>query len=290
MLSDSAAPPKTVYVSEPGLLDFVADIWRAKAFILAGVIVGILGALMFLFMAQPQYKAEMLVGPAERGTGPDIKALLPENSSFAVQYLVNSLGTQDSNDFIRFEHMLRGVTVASLLIDDPVIIKGLHEAGLFGRAYKHKLKAAALADFLEENVHVQPVGTSPLRRVVFSHPDRNFTLYFLQKLYTKTDGLIQNDVRSKTVSRAAYLQQAIKETSHPDHKRALTSLLMEQEHIRMILDMDEPFAALVIEPPSAADKPAWPRQAVIWPVFILLGAFLGFFLFQIRQAVSKGAA
>lgn len=291
MVADTAVTPKTVYVSEPGLLDFVADIWAGKFFILIGAVLGLVAALVFFSMAQPQYRAEMLVGPAERGTGPDIQALLPENSSFAVQYLVNSIGSQDSNDYIRFEHMLRGVSVASRIIDDKAVKDGVARAGLFGaQGVPQQYSADVLARFLDKHVAVQPVGTSPLRRIVFSHPDKDFALYMLQLLYEQTDALIQQDIRSKTASRAAYLQQAIQDTTHPDHKRALTSLLMEQEHIRMILDMDEPFAAIVVEPPSAADKPAWPRKTIFWPAFLLVGCFFGFFAFQMRKAIKQSAA
>ncbi|HIF25628.1 MAG TPA: chain length determinant family protein [Micavibrio sp.] len=291
MVADTAVTPKTVYVSEPGLLDLMADLWYGKFFIIIGAVLGVIAALIFFSMAQPQYRAEMLVGPAERGTGPDIKALLPENSSFAVQYLVNSLGSQDSNDYIRFEYMLRGVTVASQLVDDQIVKDGVARAGLFGaEGLPEDFNADSLARFLDKHVSVQPVGTSPLRRVVFSHPDKEFALYLLQLLYDKTDGVIQQDVRSKTATRAEYLQNAIQETQHPDHKRALTSLLMEQEHISMILDMDEPFAALVVEPSSVADKPAWPRKAIFWPAFILVGCFLGFFVYQLRKAVKQSAS
>ena len=291
MVSDSAVPAQNTYRAEPGLLDLLADIWRAKLFLFIGGVLGAAAAIVFFSLAVPQYKAEMLVGPAERGTGPDIKALLPENSSFAVQYLVNSIGSQDSGDFIRFEHMMRGVSIASLLIQDNAVIAGVRRAGMFGKKEDARLDdAASLAAFLEKHVHVQPVGTSPLRRVVFSHPDPDFAQYLLQQLYVETDALIQQDIRHKTASRAAYLQQAVKDTLHPDHKRALTSLLMEQEHIRMILDMDEPFAAVMLEPPSVDDKPSWPRKKIVWPAFIVLGLFSGFLVFQIRRAVKRDYA
>ena len=73
---------------------------------------------------------------------------------------------------------------------------------------------------------------------------------------------------------------------HPDHRRALTSLLMEQEHVQMILAMDEPFAAIIAEPPAAGVKPYWPRKAIVLPVGLLAGMVLAYMLSGLRRAVS----
>ena len=57
MVADTAVTPKTVYVSEPGLLDLMADLWYGKFFIIIGAVLGVIAALIFFSMAQPQYRA-----------------------------------------------------------------------------------------------------------------------------------------------------------------------------------------------------------------------------------------
>lgn len=271
-------------VREPDIGDFLRDIWRAKWFLTAGALTGLMAAALFLAFSVPQYRAEMLTGPAERGTGPDIKALLPDNSSFAVQYLVNSLGSQDSGDYMRFEHILRAPRVAAHLMKDERIMQAIQADRRFSFERRDPVETAAdLSLYLEENVHIEPVGTTPLRRIVYLHPDPGFAVYLLGRLHIIADDLIRRDIREKAARREAYLQETIKTVSHPDHRRALTALLMEQEHVRMILAIDEPFAATVAEPAAAQPKAAWPRKPLVFAVSVFVSMFLSFLIYAGRR-------
>lgn len=271
--------------AEPTLSDLLADLWRAKFYLLIGGIAGLLLGFVFMAASVPHYRASMLVAPAERSSGPDIKALLPDNSSFAVQYMLNAMGSADSGDYIRFEHTLRETSVAAALLKNDRIMKGLSEASRFGfLPSRAPGTSAELASYLHDHIRVEPVGNSPLRRIIYQHPDREFAVYLLRVLHEIADGQIRDEIRGRTESREAYLQQALATTTHPDHRRALTSLLMEQEHVRMILAMDEPFAAIIAEPPAVGARPHWPRAAIIYPVLALGGMMLGFILYGLRRA------
>jgi len=63
----------------------------------------------------------------------------------------------------------------------------------------------------------------------------------------------------------------------------LTALLMEQEHIRMILGANEPYAAIIAEPPSVSVKPYWPRKSLIVAGFMFAGMIAGFALWGLRR-------
>ena len=269
----------------PTMGDALLLFLRAQFYWILGAVLGAVLAFGFMAAAVPHYKAEMLIGPAERASsGPDIKALLPDNSSFAVQYLVNTLGSPDSTDFIRFENIVREPSVAARLLQDKAIIYGVVKNRPLEFMAEHERPATAeeLAAYLQKYVSIEPVGISPLRRLVYRHPDRDFAAYLLTQIHLAADDIIRQEIRDKTASRAAYLREALESVQHPDHRRALTSLLMEQEHVRMILAIDEPFAAMVAEPAFAGVKPAWPRKAVIVPVLAFIGAFLGFALYALR--------
>jgi uncharacterized protein involved in exopolysaccharide biosynthesis len=270
---------------EPTIGDVLRDLLRAKAYIFVGALLGFICALAWLAVAVPHYRAEMLVGPAERSGGRDIKALLPDNSSFAVQYLVNTLGSPDSIDFIRFEQIVREPTVAAQLIKDPLIAAGISADRLTRLSLGRPAPGTPekLSAYLMDKVAVEPVGTSPLRRLVYNHPDPAFATYLLQKMQSAADRLIRDEVRKTAASRAAYLEKELAGVANPEHRRALTSLLMEQEHLEMILAMDEPFAATVAEPAFAGARPAWPRTRIILPFGLLIGAFLGYALFTVKK-------
>jgi len=273
---------------EPTLGDLLKDLWQMKFALLWGGLIGLAFAVVFIASAVPHYRASMLVAPAERRTGPDIKALLPDNSSFAVQYLMNSLGSPDSGDYMRFENTLRETTVAGALLSDARIVEGVGKDRRFAFEGKNEVTSSPekFSAYLVKRVAIEPVGTTPLRRLVYKHPDRVFAGYMLTRLHEAADSVIRQEIRNKTQSREAYLEKALLTVDHPDHRRALTSLLMEQEHVQMILAMDEPFAAIIAEPPAAGVKPYWPRKAIVLPVGLLAGMVLAYMLSGLRRAVS----
>lgn len=271
--------------AEPTLGDVLHDLWRAKISVLIGAAIGIVIAAILLTLSVPQYRAEMLVGPAERqASGSDIKALLPDNSSFAVQYLVSSLGTRDSTDFMRFEQTLRGTAAARLLMEDDKIKNGAAMDRTFAFSAQNIVKTPEqLAAYLAKHVIVETVGTTPMRRIVYRHPDPSFAVYLLTRLQQIGDELIREDVRATAEHRADYLEKALEIETNPDHRRALTALLMEQEHVKMLLSIDEPFAAMIAEPAAASPKPDRPRKSLIVAVAMAVGMFLGYAAHAMRR-------
>ena len=268
----TAAP---IYAQEPTLADFMSMLIAMRRRLFVGAVLGVLCGFAFLAVCVPQYRVTMLVAPAERAAGADVKALLPDNPSFALQYLVNTMGSQDSIDFIRFENILRGPAVSAELIGDPRIISGMESSGLFQFSFIEKPDTPEkLAAMFQEKIKVQPVGNTPLRRISFMHRDPDFALYFLERIYDVTDQKIRTEIESRANDRAVYLKTALEKTMHPDHRRALTSLLMEQEHISMILAMNEPFSAIMAEPPSVSPRVWWPRRGFVLAGFVLAGLIL----------------
>lgn len=277
--------PLPATAAELSFRDILTLVWRGRVAIMLGAFLGLAATGLFLMMAVPQYRITMLVAPAERAGKADVKALLPDNPSFALQYLVNSVGTQDTSDFIRFESALRAPSVAATILRDPVIRDGLAYGGrfIFSRAPDLESPAAVSAD-LERGIRIDPVGNTPLRRVTFTHRSPEFGVLLLNRLYGATDAMIRAEVSDKARNRAAYLKTTLAQVQHPDHRRALTSLLMEQEHILMLLSMDEPFAAVIAEPPSVSPNPWWPRRSLVCAAFIFAGMMLGYAVWGLRRA------
>lgn len=281
------------YASEPTLADLLRLTLRARRYWTSGAALGLLAALLFLWAAVPHYRAEMLVGPAGRSSsGPDIKAILPDNSSFAVQYLLHSLGSSDSTDFSRFEQTLRGPVVAAGVLRDKTVPYALAKDRRlrFAREAQRPDTPEKLSAYLRRHVDIEPVGATPLRRLVYSHPDRDFAVLFLSALAQEADGIIKREIQARTDSRAAYLEQALAATRNPEHRQAITSLLMEQEHVKMILAIDEPFAAAVAEPAFASPLPVWPRKAIVLPAMAAAGAFLGMILYGLMRGAGARTA
>lgn len=269
-------------------VDLMVFVWKAKIFIIVGIVFAMFIGQVFIQISVPQYKAEMLIAPADRKGGPDVKALLPDNSSFAIQYLVNSIGPQDSNDFVRFVNIAQGQSVAAQLLSDKRIIEGLAKDRKFSFNQAQDIKnSAQLAAYLEKEIDIQGVGNSVLHRITYYHPDAAFASYFLTQLHAVTDDLISDDILRMTTERIAYLRQILQDSYHPDHRRALTSLLMEQEHVLMILNINEPFAASVAEPAATGPKPDQPKNMIIMIASMFIGALIGSLFFAARRPNNR---
>lgn len=269
---------------EPNLADVFRLVWQARQYVAGGAVLGLVVAILFLAVAVPQYRITMLVAPAERTTRSDIKALLPDNPGFALQYLLNNAGSQDSTDFVRFENTMRGPSVAARLLKDPKISEGLKKSKKFAFSPAAPIRTPEeLSAVLEKRVAIMPVGNTPLRKIVFDHPSAEFGAALLRRLYDETDHMISSEVAENARKRSLYLKDMLDKVSHPDHRRALTSLLMEQEHLLMLLAMEEPFAAVIAEPPGASVRPYWPRKSLIFAGFAFAGMVAGFAVWSARR-------
>jgi len=276
--------------AEPSLGDVMYSLWSARFYMAAFMAAGFLIALVFIGSAIPQYRASILVAPAERSRGADLKSLMPQTTSFALQKLVNSIAPQDTTDFVRFTHILRGPSVAQKLLGYKQELQPVktHKRFLFAASADPLDSAGKLSSYLEDQISIHPVGNTALRRIVFDHSDPEFAKAFLLLLYQMTDNMIRDDNRDATDQRITYLKNMLGDVRNPDHRRAITALLMEQEHSKMILQIDEPYAAMLAESASVTHKPIWLNQLFLYGLCLVLSAFTGYAFYGFRQA-SKTA-
>lgn len=269
---------------EPTLADFLKSIWYLKLFVVVGGILGACLAYGLLWTAVPQYKATMLVAPAagRDNAAPDIASFFTGGYGGimppAVDYITHGLSSGSSHaDFSRFEAILREVSIARDLMKEEDFVQQVASDVSFrftGRQTPETVEDVAV--YLRKHIKIEPVGATAIKRIVYVHPDRDFAVMQLKRMAMIADRMIHDEAQSKNAGRVAYLQKAIDNTAHPEHRRILTSLLMEQEHMRMVLSMNEAYAATVIEPPSATAKPYWPNKAIMYGLCIMVGLFLGY--------------
>lgn len=270
---------------EPTLGELLADILRAKWFVLAGTVLGVLAALAVIWAAVPQYKATMIVGPAARTAGGmrDVAAMLPDNANLAFEYVLHNFSPGEASDFMRFEHILREAQVASVLVGDDGFRKAIAKDRRFIFSSPYSVAdAGEMAAYLQKHIRIEPVGATPLRRLVYRHPDPVFAVSMLGRVHDIADHIIRAEAQENTQHRIGYLQAALDSSGHPDHRRALTALLMEQEHINMVLNMEESFAAAIAEPAFAAVRPDWPRKPLLLVIFAMMGAVFGYAGYSMR--------
>lgn len=260
------APEKTIF-------DVLRAVWRAKIFMAIGVCLGCITAYVVLGLAVPHYRAEMILAPASpMGQGAGYTAQMTEGS---IQSQPDDL--QKTAAFLRFETIYNGMSVASFLAEDARIINGLKDDVSFVFSDPQEAwTVAEIARYVRQNVILEPVSGTPLRRLSYLHPDGGFAMYLIARLHQIADEMIRADLLATVDKRMVYLNETLSTATNPEHRRSLAALLMEQERLKMLVSLDEPYAATVVEPPSHAHLPRWPDPFLLFAIFVFVGGFLGF--------------
>lgn len=273
-------------VYEPTLSDVLKSAWRAKFYILSAGIIAALVAAAYISLSTPRYRAEMIIAPADGYALGDYASSASVDRSIALPFWRPMEPEGISTDYYRFVYTVREPSVASILLKDKAVIAGVAQDD----KDLHDLSAdrwtpALLSAYLTRQVRAEPVGATALRRLSYTHPDPAFAEAVLRKLHLVADQMIRRDRRRDSQARIDYLQTMLAKTNQPDHRKGITNLLMQQEHIQMLANLDEPYAAIVVEPPTASARPVWPRPVLIFPAAIMAGMVMGFGVWSLRRAV-----
>lgn len=267
---------------EVSLKELLRSFWQARFFIIMGILIAFLAAFLFLLLATPKYKAVMIVAPADGYALGDYASSIQYDRIAALPFWRPKDQEGASTDFYRFVHTLRGTTAAKILIKDEAVLIGINKE----RDRKIK-RPEELSSYLNRYIRVDPLGATPLRRLSYHHPDPEFAAALLRKLHLVADQMIRRDRRRQSQSRVDYLENALRKTVHPDHRKGITNLLMQQEHIQMLANLDEAYAAIVVEPASSGPKPSWPNKPFTWSIAFLLGSMFGYIIWSLKRPEEK---
>lgn len=260
---------------EISLKELCVLIWRAKIFVLVGLGLGLIGAVIFINNATATYRAVMIVAPADGYALGDYASTIEHDQIAALPFWRPKSNEGASPDFYRFVHTLRGPSVAKILMSDEAVLNHINET------VSAVIKTPEeLAVYLNRNVQVDPLGATPLRKISYNHPDQEFSAAMLRKLHLVADQMIRRDRRRQSQSRIEYLENMLQKTINPDHRKGITNLLMQQEHIQMLANLNEAYAAIMVEPASASPKTTWPNKPLSYLVGALMGMMIGFVLWS----------
>lgn len=263
-------------------------------------IAGAAAAMLWLRLSEPRFTAGMVVAPlADRGMagmGTRLPSAEPEGGP--AQPL-----SQDEmlSDFGRFLALVRASPVAEALAEDPAVLRGAfapmwdggqrrwQEPPGFGPALRRMLArlsgrpgwrlpdADLLARHLAQEVEIARIGETALRRITYRHADREFAISLLNRLHRLADGRLRAEAARRAAAQVAHIRGRLEGVTQAEHRRALTELLAGYERVLLLLEVDLPFAADVIEPPHAGTVPDGPDPAVIVPLAGAAGLVFGSF-------------
>lgn len=267
---------------EPTLSDLITAAWRARGPITIGAACGLALAVILTFVLTPYFKATMIVAPADGYALGDYASSVAEGKGMSIPFWRPREADDVSTDFHRFVYTAKGPAAAAVLLKDPSVTEGLSKDGRWP-ARREPWTPEALAAYLDKNIRIEHLGATPLRRLSYRHPDPAFAAALLRKLHLVADQMIRRDRRRQSEARIAYLQDQLIDTVNPDHRRGIADLLTQQEHVKMLANLDEPYAAIVVEPPAASAKPVWPNGMLLIAVMMMLGGGCGYVAYAIRK-------
>ena len=231
--------------------------------IIIGCVIGTVIAAVILMFQKPVYQAEMIVSPTERTGVPSLSSFLPKAAANApaLQYFVERIDASQSTDFTVFETLITSPAIHHQINKDMV--------------KSHR--------WLAKRLQIRPVGLSQFRKIILRDTNKDKLIPILNTLYRLTDQSIRDDKKMKTARRISYLNEQLKTTFNPDHRDAIIALLKEQEQTKMMVSIDNHFAANIIQPAIILEKPIAPNWKILFPILIALGGFLGLVVGGLRE-------
>ena len=276
-VGERRARPHYTVIAEKTLFDVLGEVWRARFFMAGFALLAGLLAFVFISITPRYYLAQMIIGPANPiGMAVSSGALPGQGMEGTISS--GSVSGQGADAFTVFGTIYNGTTVASFLAQDKKFLEALKDDRRFVFLEPEgNPDAQGLSEYLTRRVHLEPLsGSSSLRRLSYMHPDKKFAAGLLKRIHRITDEMIRARILMETNQRIEYLDNALAKTNNPDHKRSLTALLMEQERQKMMVSLDQPYAASIVEPAYVSSRTYWPDPYLIYPVFVFLALAIGY--------------
>ncbi|PWC39641.1 hypothetical protein [Azospirillum sp. TSO35-2] len=281
--------------------------WR---WLLAGGFGGLALAVAALWLVTPSYSAAIIVGPTARVGSAAMGARVPTLSGRETASSVAEPGAGDESlsDYARYLELFGAGPVAEALQRDPAVLRALFpdrwdaEAGrwrpppglpamvkrallaLVGRGDWTEPDGERVARALRDRLVVDMLRSGPMRRITLRHADRATALDLLGRVAAATDAHLRAEAARRSAAQIAHIKTRLSAVMAAEHRQALSELLLDQERVAMMIGVDLPFAADLIQPPTAASLPDWPNPAVVVPLAGLAGLLAASFALSVRPA------
>ncbi|MBP2298353.1 hypothetical protein [Azospirillum picis] len=291
----------------------IIDVLRGGwAWLAAGGLIGLFLAVAVLWSVPPVYKAVMIVGPTARTGSAAMGARVPMLSGreSALTAAEPGAGDESLSDFARYLELFGAGPVAEQLARDPVLMRRLFPerwdaaadrwrppTGVSAMARRSLLALVGRGDWVEpdgervaHDLHrrlaVDILRSGPMRRITLSDADRSMALALLGRIASATDDHLRAEAARRSAAQIAHIKARLSAVTLAEHRQALNDLLLDQERVAMMIGVDLPFAADVIQQPSASVLPDWPDPALMLPLGLVAGVITTFFGLLARRPVA----
>lgn len=147
--------------------------------------------------------------------------------------------------------------------------------GIFGYPEWQPPRAKNVRQYLQKHLDVSPLSRGAMRAVSLSGKDPEHLAAILMWLFQDTSALLRDERNAALRNNIAYLQDRLGQARIDIYRESLISLLADQERQLMLSQTDQPFGAVLLEPPVTPEAPSGPDPLLILAVAALAGLCLG---------------
>ena len=111
---------------------------------------------------------------------------------------------------------------------------------------------------------VERVGATAMRRISLAHADREVALEVLAALHAAANDVVRGQAARGAADRIAFLNRQLAEVPLAAEQRAALARLLDQQEVQIMLTAaGGPYAADLVERPSALDRPTVPNPLLV---------------------------
>jgi hypothetical protein len=270
----------------------LAFVWANKLIFAACILVGIVAAAVWMRVATPMYQAEMTLLP-----NPNETPSTTSKTSGIGNLLDLGLGGSESPNFVKFVDTLRSYRLAERLEERHQYLQRLYPQLwnsaerkwvpkrsittvirwlLLGREAKVP-NITSLQEFIKTYMTVDEDKKSHSLVIKLRSTNPALAVGLLRDVQEEADGLLREDSRNYTQHAVDYLESALRGIIVEDHRRALTSLLIDYERtLILVSDTNEAFASIVVDPATLASMPVSPKPLLVYAGSLVVSVLAAF--------------
>jgi LPS O-antigen subunit length determinant protein (WzzB/FepE family) len=148
---------------------------------------------------------------------------------------------------------------------------------------------AALAEWLNDQLDSERIGTSALFQIETSHPRRAFAVSLLEMANDAANALLREQAQSQIGGQIEEIEKELATVTDPGRKQALQALLTQEYQLQALLLTEQPYAAQVVVPAAAGATPSSLNPLLALALAAVAGLILGLFVVFLRDALRGEA-
>ena len=253
--------------------------------------------LLFGATFPKEYSATMVVGPSmsQNSFDPLRSATGFAKAAAKLKGLgVTGSGGDTEQRMNEYLALLTSQEVAAVLIKDPKIFRGVFHSelddsghwkgpgvmgavtglikGIIGYPPTHAPDASDLQRYLSKRVIYNQDIETDFVTINLKQNNRQFALYFLNRLNSAADGIVRAQAIQRSNSRIAFLEDRLNHMSEPELRSSLTDIVLNEEEARMTASVDPQYATDVIVGASTDDRPSSPSLLMLAVIATVVSA------------------